>query len=315
MKIFKGKPKILVVGGAGYVGGALTDLLMARGYEIEVYDNLTYETRYTKNVPFIYADVRDQETLSSVINDYDVVFWLAALVGEGACVVNPIVTQEVNCDSVAWLAENFKGHIVFPSTCSVYGAQDDHLDESSPTNPLSIYASSKLAAENILTQKRPDALVFRLGTLYGLSDGHSRPRFDLVVNSFSKSAAMGATLMVHGGQQWRPLLHVKDVAEAMVYGIEHNITGLYNLMEKNYRVCDITEEVKRLIPQVEFHDKKIEDLRNYKVNGDKYKRLGWRPKYNLQFGILEIRELIKSGRVKNPNDAIHSNAEHIKNQF
>ena len=116
MKIFKGKPKILVVGGAGYVGGALTDLLMARGYEIEVYDNLTYESRYLKAVNFIYGDVRDYEKLSSIINNYDIVIWLAALVGDGACAINRSLTTEINLNSVKWLVENYRGKIIFMST-------------------------------------------------------------------------------------------------------------------------------------------------------------------------------------------------------
>lgn len=305
--------KILITGGAGFVGGAVTDLLLQKGHDVTVYDNLTYEARYTKDVPFIYADVRDRDTLARAIVGQDVVIWLAALVGDGACAVNPVLTKEINTDAVEWLVKNYHGRIIFPSTCSIYGANDELLHEGSPMNPLSLYASSKLAAEKFITEHSADHLIFRLATLYGLGDAHSRPRFDLVVNTLAKSAALGTNLTVYGGEQWRPLLHVKDVGEAIAFGIERNIRGLYNLSDKNYRIADIANEVKKEIPgaAVEFHDKKFEDLRNYRVSAEKFKAHGWKPKYDLSSGIREIYELIRLGRVKDPNDAVHSNAAFI----
>ena len=136
---------ILVVGGAGYVGGYVTDLLVKQGeYKIRVFDNLLYESNYSKKVDFIFGDVRDYKNLKSQLDWADVVIWMAALVGDGACSINPKITKEINCDSVEFLSRNFNGRIVFFSTCSVYGAQDGLLNESSATNPLSIYASTKL---------------------------------------------------------------------------------------------------------------------------------------------------------------------------
>src|SRR5574344_2970908 len=112
--------KMLIVGGAGYLGGYMTDLFLNKeGYDVTVYDNLLYETRYMKNVNFIYGDIRDKEKLGKIINNYDIVVWLAALVGDGACAINTALTEEINYNCVKWLVDNYKGTIVFTSTCAV----------------------------------------------------------------------------------------------------------------------------------------------------------------------------------------------------
>ena len=177
--------KILIAGGCGYVGGYLTDFLTRNGYDVTVYDYLLYEERFLKEVKFIYGDVRDTEKLSKIINNYDIVIWLAGIVGDGACAVNPELTISVNVDSVKWLVDNFKGKIIFPSTCSVYGVNNDLIDESAIPSPLSLYASTKLEAEKYIIEHCNDYLIFRLGTLFGLGDNHSRLRLDLVVNILS----------------------------------------------------------------------------------------------------------------------------------
>ena len=114
---------ILVVGGAGYVGGGIVDKL-SKDHEVTVYDSLIYETSYRKKVNFILGDIRDSSKLNSILSDFDVVVWLAALVGDGACAINPELTHEINTKSVKNLVQNFDKRIVFLSTCSVYGAQD-----------------------------------------------------------------------------------------------------------------------------------------------------------------------------------------------
>ncbi|MDP6087764.1 MAG: NAD-dependent epimerase/dehydratase family protein, partial [Nitrospinota bacterium] len=144
---------VLVVGGAGYVGGAVTDLLMKmeKKYNFRVYDRLLYESEYRKDVDFVYGDIRDAEKLEPHLRWADVVVWLAALVGDGACAANPDLTEEINEESVKWLVRNFDRRIIFMSTCSVYGAKEGMLDENSEFNPLSLYAVTKLNVEKILS--------------------------------------------------------------------------------------------------------------------------------------------------------------------
>src|SRR5579859_1012785 len=113
--------KVLVVGGAGYIGGAVTDILLQKKIPFTVYDNLTYENHYLKPVDFLYGDVRDHKKLKKLLPEYSHVIWLAAIVGDGACAINPLLTKEVNQDSVAWVSNQFDGRIIFTSTCSVYG--------------------------------------------------------------------------------------------------------------------------------------------------------------------------------------------------
>ena len=117
---------ILVVGGAGYVGGGIVDNLKD-DHQVTVYDSLIYEESFRKEVDFVYGDVRDQNKLKKLLDQNDAVIWLAALVGDGACAINPELTFEINSESVRFLAKNFKKRIVFLSTCSVYGAQEGLL--------------------------------------------------------------------------------------------------------------------------------------------------------------------------------------------
>jgi|TARA_B110000495_G_C22907714_1_gene529938 nucleoside-diphosphate-sugar epimerase len=304
--------KILVVGGAGYVGGGIVDKLI-KNHDVTVYDSLVYETSYRKNVKFIYGDVRDQQKLNSILNEYDSVIWLAALVGDGACSINPALTQEVNAESVKNLIKNYSGRIVFLSTCSVYGAQDGVLSESSSTNPLSEYASSKLVAEKYLQES--NAIIFRLGTLFGISDQYSRIRLDLVVNILVTKALMDNKMSVFGGDQWRPLLHVSDVANAIDTTLENQAKGIFNLHYKNYKINEIAEEIQKKIDTSEIIKTPMEfqDARNYQVTSEKlYKETGFKAEVNLETGIDEIHELITNKRIKDINDPRYSNQNFLK---
>lgn len=305
---------ILIVGGAGYIGGFLTDHLTNNGFKVTVYDNLLFETRFLKDCDFIKGDIRDSKKLDSIVHEYDIVVWLAGLVGDGACQINPSLTKALNVDSFVWLVDNFKGKIVFPSTCSVYGINNDLIDETATPNPLSLYAATKLEAERYVLSKRQDALVFRLGTLFGLGDRHSRMRLDLVANILSMRAARKEELNVFGGEQWRPLLHVRDVSTAVLHGIEKDISGLYNLSYENYTMKDLSAEIKKVVPDVKVNyvDMKFEDLRNYKVKNDKYLKTGWKPSYDLQTGIKQIVKLIEQQRIKDINDDVYSNAAFMR---
>ena len=126
-------------------------------------------------------------------------------------------------------------------------------------------------------------------------------------------AALGETLRVFGGEQWRPLLHVKDVAEAIVYGLEHNLSGIFNLSERNVILKDIAEEILKLVPgaTVEYNELPFEDQRNYKVKNDKILAAGWKPKYTLADGIAEIYALFKTKRMKDHTDPIYHNGNYL----
>jgi nucleoside-diphosphate-sugar epimerase len=299
---------ILIVGGAGYIGGAITDILQGTNHRTRVYDSLIYEESYRKPSDFVFGDVRDIETLSGQLEWADAVIWLAALVGDGACAINSDISKEINQDSVKWLCENYDGRIIFTSTCSVYGAQNGILSEESATGPLSVYAKTKLAAERYLEDK--NALIFRLGTLFGISDLFARLRLDLVVNVMTVRAALEGELTVYGGEQFRPLLHVRDVAEAIVQYIDTEHTGIYNLHRQNVRIVDLAYQVRNHFPDtiVSRTEMEFQDARNYRVSSDKVRTaLGWRPKYSIDDGIIEIKELIETKRLKDVMNPRYTN--------
>ena len=304
--------KVLIVGGAGYVGGGIVDLL-SKENEVTVYDSLIYENSYRKNVDFIFGDIRDYKKINSILEQYDAVIWLAALVGDGACAINPTLTHEINSETVKNLVKNFKGKIVFLSTCSVYGAQEGVLDENSEVNPLSEYASSKLIAEKYLADS--DSIIFRLGTLFGIGDKFSRIRLDLVVNILTTKAYIDKKMSVFGGEQWRPLLHVKDVANAIAHTLDTQTNGVFNLHYKNFKIIEIANEIKNKISDVEIETTPLpfQDARNYQVSSDKLKdATGFQATVDLTQGINEMYELISSNRIKDINDPRYSNQNFLQ---
>lgn len=303
---------ILIVGGAGYVGGGIVDKLK-KHHQVTVYDSLIYEESYRKDVNFVYGDVREQSKLLKLFKNNDAVIWLAALVGDGACAINPKLTFEINSDSVKFLVENFKKRIVFLSTCSVYGAQDGLLNEDSSINPLSEYASSKVQAEEYL--KQSNAIIFRLGTLFGISDAFSRIRLDLVVNILVTKALTEGKLTVFGGEQWRPLLHVNDVANAIEQTIDSETNGIFNLHYKNFKIIDIAEAIVNKVDSaiIETTPMKFQDARNYQVSSEKlFKETGFQAEIDLNTGINEIYNLIVNNRIKNVNHKRYSNQNFLE---
>lgn len=305
--------KILIVGGAGYVGGVVTDLLIKNKYNVTVYDSLLYEDQYMKDCPFILGDVRDESKLKGLLSKFDTVVWIAALVGDGACNIDPKLTNEINFKSVEFLSQNFNGRIVFFSTCSVYGAQNQLLNENSSVNPLSLYASTKLKAENALKNK--NAIIFRLGTLFGLSDKFARLRMDLVVNTLTAKAFIENKINVFGGEQYRPLLHVRDAAKAIHESISSKEVGIFNLSLNNFKIIDIANAIKDHFPSLEIliEDIPFQDTRNYRVDNSKsLNLLNFKADISLLDGIIEIKRLLIETRIKDINNPRYTNQKYLQ---
>lgn len=302
--------RVLVVGGAGYVGGYLVDAAIDAGHEVRVFDKLLYEDAFLKKVDFVYGDILDRPALKPNLDWADVVIWLAAFVGDPACALNPELTMKTNVESLKNLVSDFSGRIIFPSTCSVYGAQMGLLDETSAFDPLSVYAESKIQAERVLLDAPNETLIFRLGTLFGLSDTYARLRVDLVLNVLTIRAVKDGHMSVFGGQQYRPLLHVRDVATAMVPQIATKNSGVYNLHTENLTIIQLAERINKLVPSssVEITESSFQDSRNYMVSSEKAKQeLGFTPKWSVDDGIRELREAISQNRIPNVNIPRFSN--------
>lgn len=301
--------KVLVVGGAGYIGGGTTEALIAQHIPFTVYDNLTYENHYLKPVEFINGDIRDTKKLQLVLKKYSHVVWLAALVGDGACAINPAITKTINQDSLEWLSNNYNGRIIFTSTCSVYGANDKPVNEESELNPLSVYAKTKLGAERFLTDK--NALIFRLGTAFGISDTYSRIRMDLAVNYMTMNGITKGKLKVFGGNQWRPFIHVNDIGKFIVDSLFKQHTGVFNLATENVTIIDLAERIKAQTGcDVEKTEQKFQDNRNYNADTAKALQAGILPTRTtntIDFGIQQVKKLVNESRVTNLEHEFYSN--------
>lgn len=315
----KDKIKVLVIGGAGYIGGTVTDALIKKNISFIVYDNLTYEPHYLKAVDFILGDIRDHEKLGKLLPQFTHVIHLAAIVGEGACNVNPALTKEINQESVKWLSENYNGKIIFTSTCSVYGNQEISsegiaIDETRLPAPLSLYGETKVAAEKYLVGK--NALIFRLGTLFGVGDQFSRLRLDLAANQMPIAAKTKGELAVYGGGiQWRPFIHVKDVGEIIANAVEKDITGIYNIGAINLTIGGLAKIVSDISGCKINHIGEIpSDKRNYNISTKRAKDAGllldnYR---SLENNTRELIQLIHTGKLKNPNANLYLNEKCLK---
>jgi nucleoside-diphosphate-sugar epimerase len=311
------KKKVLVVGGAGYIGGLTCDYLIKDGFEVTVYDNLLYENRFLKEIPFIYGDVRDTEKLYQASKDFDVIVLMAALVGDPACSVDNALTEEINYKAIKDFCDvvSPEKHLVFMSTCSVYGAQDGLLNEESGTNPLSSYAVTKLKSEEHVLAK--GGTIFRLGTVFGLGDTYSRLRMDLVVNVLTMKAIKDGEITINGGEQWRPIIAVKDIAGYVTEACRERYQGIYVLSLENVVIRELGNKIAHLIPntKVNYTEISFQDARNYKVDNAKaLNTFKYKPTVTVENEVIRMVKLFKENRVKNPEDKVYHNGAFLKNK-
>lgn len=315
-----GMARVLVVGGAGYIGSAVTDLLAEAGHDVRVYDCLLWETEYRKPHAFVRGDIRDHDRLAPHLAWADAVIWLAALVADQSCALYPDLARELNDHAVAWLAANYHGRIIFPSTSLVYQDQgsgigsrgSDGFDEDAPMVPKSVYQETKVAAERHLVGR---ALVLRLATLFGAAAPGARPRFDLVPNLFTMRACVGDALTVNGGQQYRGFCHVRDVARVMADHVSTTTIGPFNLCTENERIGDLARRIQRHIPTagVDVRPADRSATGDVRLDSTKARReLGFKPRYMLDDGIQEIAALIQSGALNDPQSPRYSNEAFLK---
>ena len=323
------RPRVLITGGAGYIGSILARRLLAEGYQVRVLDALFYGagslSGLEKNPWFelIVGDTRDPGAVDEALTDVDSVVHLAELVGDPACAVDPIVTRQINIDATRNIVQRAIDlgvrRFVYPSSCSVYGASDHVVDEQSAPNPVSLYAEAKVLAEEAVALASNDGLetvTLRLATVYGLSP---RPRFDLVVNLFAARGAAERRIAVHGGGQWRPFIHVADVAEVMVAALEADARSVagrtFNVGadDQNHTIGEIATMVHQHVPDAEMHVEAIDDHRNYRVSFERMNRtFGFRPTRTLDDGIIEIQSAIAGGRIRDYRDSRYSNVQTLR---
>jgi nucleoside-diphosphate-sugar epimerase len=302
---------VLVVGGAGFVGGAVTDALLGTNHRVRVFDVLLYEDSYSKPIDFVHGDVRNPDQLRPHLAWAGCVIWLAARVAEATCDLDPRAAEEVNVGAVKTLRDHFGGRIIFTSTSAVYGRSPQLLTEESAVGPRTLYSRTKVEAEHELANN--NSLIFRLGTLYGVGDEFSRPRFDLVVNTMTLAAATTGVVTVFGGEQYRPFLHVRDAADAIVGAIGRPATGIFNLHSENVRIVELADRLLQQFGNLKVKmQSEIGQSESYRLDSEKARgSLAFAPKRRIEDGIHEVRMLVESGRIADLGSPRFRNHLHV----
>ncbi|HET6268011.1 MAG TPA: SDR family oxidoreductase [Acidobacteriota bacterium] len=320
--------KILVTGGAGYLGSVLLPKLLARGHQIRVVDIGYFGLGHLRGLDpaaeVIREDLRtlvaDHNSLSRMLSGIECIIHLAAISNDPSAELNPELTHDVNLhvtEVLAKAAKTAKIRFVFSSSCSVYGDADSEVDESGKQKPLTTYAVTKMKAEQALfamADRNWSPVVLRNGTLFGFSP---RMRFDLVANIFSLYSTLHNEIKVFGdGLHWRPFLHVGDAARALLYfaECEHPAHNCYNIAHENLRVVDLADIFKKINPRLKVIQVKTEDQdqRNYRVSTARMVQDGFNTRMSVISGSEEMVEAIISGAIPDPESIYYRNAKWLK---
>ena len=294
--------KVLVTGGAGYIGSVLVEALLNRKYDVTVVDSLMYKqtslTQYCHlpNFKFVKGDVRNWDMMKPLVDEADVIIPLACIVGMPACKKYPELTLDTNQVAIEWLARNTRDDqkVIFPTTNSGYGIGQDgiHCTEETPLKPISLYGVTKVKAEEALLQ-RGNAITFRLATVFGMSP---RMRLDLLVNDFTYKAFKDKYIVLFESHFKRNFIHIRDVIKAFLFAIDRfdQMKGkTYNvgLSTANISKKELCEAIKQFVPDFHIAESEINedpDKRNYIVSNAKLEALGWQPSHSLESGIEEL---------------------------
>ena len=319
---------VLVIGGAGYIGAPTVERLLQRGHRVRVLDRLMYGSSSlspyvgSSNFELIEGDVTDISKLAAAMRHATAVIHLAGLVGDPACAVDPDFTRHENIIATRMareVAQSLGIHrFVFASSCSVYGASDEERREGDDLRPVSLYAQTKIDSERELLYGVRDGFfvtILRFATVFGHS---SRPRFDLVANLFAAQAMMNGLVTVIGADQWRPFIHVRDLARAIVMVLEARPeivqSQIYNVGDDrlNMTIGQLGELVGRTASpyrKVEIQVSSGEgDRRNYRVSFEKIRvDLGFHAETMLDDGVREMIEQLHAGKYGDFRDPVYSN--------
>jgi len=306
-------PKILILGGLGYIGSVLYEILNQEVGEVDILDNHLYKELHPPN-PYIEADIRFKDEVEQIVKKYDVIVNLAAIVGDPACLIDTNLAIDINCigaRNVAEICKKLKKFIVHISTCSVYGSEPNKIvKEEDEGFPIDFYGQTKYTQERLIREICTDNhCILRLGTAYGLSP---RMRYDLVVNAFVAKAIKFKKITVFGGEQERPFVHIRDISRAIIHVIKNNLNGIYNLRGENLSLLKLGEIVRDITNcEIEIN-RNIVDKRSYMVDSSKIMNTGYEFRYNVADAVKEI---INSPTLQEFHKGIYSNlklAERVK---
>jgi len=296
------KPKILITGGAGYLGAVLCEHLLVAGYDVMVIDKLIYNQHSLfhlcvhRSFEFVFGDVRDEALMRAWVNKADVIIPLAAIVGAPACDRDPWLARSVNLESIQ-LLNNLRSPsqlVIIPITNSGYGAKSGEIycTEETPMEPISLYGLTKVQAEEEILSK-PNSISLRLATVFGVSP---RMRMDLLVNQFVYAAVTDGYVVIFEKHFKRNYIHIRDVADCFLHAVEHaeNMTGrAFNLGldTANLSKEELALKIKEYVPSFYIHFSEIgsdPDKRNYIVSSQRLLEAGFEARRTLDEGIIEL---------------------------
>jgi nucleoside-diphosphate-sugar epimerase len=306
--------KILITGGAGYIGSKLCTQLISEGFKVTVVDKMQFSKNsldhliYNKNFKLFKEDVRNKKLIKKLILNNDYIIPLAALVGAPLCEKNKKLAKEINYECIKYITENINNKkIIYLNTNSGYGigAKGKFLDERSPLNPISLYGKTKCDAEKELIKSK-NFICFRLATVFGYS---YRMRTDLLINDFTYKLLKQKKLSLFESHFRRNFININDVVGAIIYSInnfsrfKNNIFNL-GLSEANYTKLQLAKKIKKVLNNKSIikvlNNKKDPDKRDYFVSNRKLERYGYTPSYTVEEGVNELKEVYKNlGKIKN----------------
>jgi nucleoside-diphosphate-sugar epimerase len=297
--------KILVTGGAGYLGSILVPELLNDEHEVTVVDNFMYKQTSLNHLcanpkfDIVRGDVRVETTMWPLLKKADIIIPLAAYVGAPLCTQDPIGASTTNKDAIFMMIKHLSKNqlVIMPTTNSAYGT-GDYCTEESPLNPISLYAKDKVEVEKRLMD-HANSISYRLATVFGMSP---RMRLDLLVNDFTYRAVNDSALVLFESHFKRNYIHVRDITLAFQHAIANQKTmsgEVYNvgLSDANVSKWELCEIIQKQLPNFTFMQAEVgvdPDQRNYIVSNEKIESTGFQTKYSLETGI---KELIKGYRM------------------
>ncbi|MGC8895117.1 MAG: NAD-dependent epimerase/dehydratase family protein [candidate division WOR-3 bacterium] len=312
--------RILVTGGAGYVGSVLCRKLLAEGHQLTVLDALFFGDRGIKGLAnnpgfnLVKGDIRRADDIKGAISGTDVVIHLAALVGEPAALRWPELNRSINLDGTRNLLELARNRlIIYASSCSVYGNQEGVVDEQSPVIALGPYAESRILGEEMVREMAEKYVILRFATVFGLS---GRMRFDLLVNEFTLSAWRKHIIEIYNPGITRPFVHLSDLTQAVakVLAEPKAIGQTINIGTGNFSKAALAGTIAGLAGAEVKEIKAGQDMRNYNISFEKMKRLlGVRTGVSIQKGAREILSALEKGEFPNPDDPVYYNHSPVYN--